>query len=403
MKAKENSKTSIRLDHVGSTLSTGNDVIKAFTSRDVVYTSTHTDPGLEEAYTRYKYEIFDPNLESNVRNMNLNGDNYDPRIIDVTAPGWLAKEAQDAVDEITRQIRSDVHLSPDINYMEYPNPADAMRAAAQDLTAKILANQSRYADKARYHDGSKYSSCSAKTISQVREWYVDEVLHQVDEQYMAAAEHIDEQIDDKFNESADDVREANKNGAGLLRSALCFPIGLPMRAEHVRDDGSKYDMDELAYWDENVTLMVDMEPDYLEHDTLYKSESGESLYLLKLKNNNLLGPTGLYTLPSMNPWICTMNTWYIEVEGELMEFIISDVDNECHPHPIFGHEAQIYKRTEERIEDPVDNTPVGRNKVISFKFVTGTFIAVPPGKLTGVGDKPTKENPEPIFEESKGW
>jgi len=198
------------------------------------------------------------------------------------------------------------------------------------------------------------------------------------------------------------VREANKKGAELLKEALCFPIGLTMRAEHVRDNGSKYDVDDIAYWEENVTLGVDMVPDYLEHDKLYTSESGESLYLLKLKNDNLLGPTGLYVLPSMNPWVCTTNIWYIEVEGEFLEFIVSDVDNEVHPNPIFGHEAQIYRRTEERILD-IDNTLVGENEVISFRFVTGTFIAVPPGKSTGVGDKPTKENPEPMFEESKGW
>jgi len=47
---------------------------------------------------------------------------------------------------------------------------------------------------------------------------------------MAAAENIDGQIDDKFNESANDVREANNNGASLLKSALSFPIGLTMRA-----------------------------------------------------------------------------------------------------------------------------------------------------------------------------
>jgi len=362
--------------------------------------ATRTDPGLEGAYNRYKSETFDPNVESNVKNMGLDGDNYDPGTFDVTAPDWLEMEARYAVDEITRQIRSDVHLSPDINYMVYPNPADAMQATAIDLTNKIKANQSRYVDKARFYSGGKYSSCSAKTISQVREWYVDEVLYQVNKQYMAAAGNINEQIDDKFNESADDVREANKNGASLLKSALCFPIGLTMRAEHVMDDGTKYDVDDLAYWEENVTLGVDMVPDYLEYDTLYKNES---LYLLKLKNYNLLGPTGLYVLPSMNPWVCTTNVWYIEVEGEFLEFIVSDVDNEVHPNPIFGHEAQIYKRKQDRVEDPVDRNPIGLNERISFRFITGTFIAVPPGKSTGVGDKPTNENPEPIFEESKGW
>ena len=53
---------------------------------------------------------------------------------------------------------------------------------------------------------------------------------------------------------------------------------------------------------------MDMEPDYLEHDKLYENKLGKSLYLLKLKNYNLLGPTGLYVLPSMNPWVCTVNS-----------------------------------------------------------------------------------------------
>ncbi|NOR60344.1 MAG: hypothetical protein GQ469_06920 [Methanosarcinales archaeon] len=400
LQAKENSKTNTRLDYDGSTLSTVNDVVKAFTSRDVIYTSDHTDSGLEEAYTSYKSGIFDPNLITNIKNMNLNSGNCDPRTFDVAPPGWLKGEAQDAVDEINRKIRSDVHLSQDINYMEYPNPADAMRATAVDITNKIKANQTRYVDKDRYYSGGKYSSCSAKTISLVREWYVDEVLYQVNEQYMAASENINEQIDANFSDSADDVREANNNGASLLKSVMCFPIGFTMKAEHVRDDGSHFSEDELAYWEENVTLLVDMKPDYLEHDKLYKSES---LYLLKLKNNNLLGPTGLYVLPSLNPWVCTVNTWYIEVEGEFLEFMVSDVDNECHPHPIFGHEAQVYRRNDLPVEDPLTGRRIGSNKRISFHFTTGTFIAVPPGKSTGVGDKPTKENPEPMFEESKGW
>jgi hypothetical protein len=389
LKANENSKTSIRLDHAGSTLSTCNDVVKAFTARDVVYTSAHTDPGLEEAYARYKYEIFDPNLESNVRNMGLNGDNYDPRTIDVTAPGWLVKEAQDVVDEITRQIRSDVHLSPDINYMEYPNPADAMRAAAEDLTAKIRANQSRYVDKARYHDGSRYSSCSTKTVSQVREWYVDEVLHQLNEQYMAAAEHIDEQIDANFSESADDVREANKNGASLLRSALCFPIGLTMRAEHVRDNGSKYDVDELAYWDENVTLMVDMEPDYLYED----SDGGKKLINLGVQNVCFFGSTGVPVLPPPN-YVVQFNSWMINVEGRIDGFTLVDADNEVHPNPIFGHEAQIYTRKRQPVYDPSNLLPVGDNLPIEFSFTTGTFIIVPPNKLIGDREGGIKEDSE---------
>jgi len=341
----------------------------------------HTDTGLKEAYDSYKSDTFDPNVESNVKNMGFDGDNYNPGTFDVIAPGWLAKEAHDAVDEITGQIRSDVHLSPDINYMEYPNPADAMQATAIELTNKIKANQSRYVDKARYHDGSKYSSCSAKTISQVREWYVDEVLYQVNKQYMAAAENIDVQIDDKFNESADDVREANKNGASLLKSALCFPIGLTMRAEHVMDDGTKYDVDDIAYWEENVTLGVDMVPDYLFAEG---NDGGKELTNLGVRNICLMGPNGVPVLPPPN-YVVHFNSWMINVEGRIDGFTLFDADNECHPNPIFGHEAQVYRREKHTVYDPISSTLLGKNTPIEFSFTTGTFIFVPPG-VKGIGD-----------------
>ncbi|MCD4843793.1 MAG: hypothetical protein K8R25_04810, partial [Methanosarcinales archaeon] len=248
LKAKENSKTSISLDYADTTLSTVNDVVKAFTSKDVTYSSTHTDSGLEEAYDSYKSKIFDPNMTANIKNKDLNSDNYRPKTFDVTAPGWLKGVAQDAVDEINREIREDIHLDPDINYMNYPNPADSMRATAKDLTNKIKANQTRYVDKDRYRSGGKYSSCSAKTISQVREWYVDEVLYQVNEQYGGASDNINKEIDSNFGESADGVRDANNAGANLLKSVMCFPIGFTMKAEHVRPDGSHFEKDELAYW-----------------------------------------------------------------------------------------------------------------------------------------------------------
>ncbi|NOR48065.1 MAG: hypothetical protein GQ533_08480 [Methanosarcinaceae archaeon] len=223
------------------------------------------------------------------------------------------------------------------------------QGTARDQTAKIKANQSRYVDKARYYSGGKYSSCSAKTISQVREWYVDEVLYQVNEQYGGAAGNINEQIDEKFGESADGVREANNNGASLLKSALCFPIGLTMRAEHVRDNGSKYDVDDIAYWDENVTLMVDMEPDYLFED----SNDGKQLINLGVQNVCFFGPTGVPVLPPPN-YMVQFNSWMINVEGRIDGFTLVDADNECHPNPMFGHEAQIYVRKKFNVEDPTN-------------------------------------------------
>ena len=237
-------------------------------------------------------------------------------------------------------------------------------------------------DKARYYSGGKYSSYSAKTISQVREWYVDEVLYQVNEQYGSASDKINNEINSSFDESADDVREANNNGASLLKSVMCFPIGLTMRAEHVRDDGSKYDVDDIAYWDENVTLGVDMEPDYLFED----SDEGKQLINLGVQNVCFFGSTGIPVLPPPN-YMVQFNSWMINVEGRIDGFTLVDADNECHPNPMFGHEAQVYRRKNEAIEDPTnDYIRIGYNTPIEFSFSTGTFIAVPP---TGrpIGDR----------------
>ncbi|MCK4929375.1 MAG: hypothetical protein KAR76_06525, partial [Methanosarcinales archaeon] len=325
LKAKENSKTSIGLDYASSTLSTSNDVFNAFSSRDVVYAASHTDPGLEMAYLQYRDEYFSgSDIESYVKNRNLNSE-INQRTLTPYPPGWLAGEAQLAVDEITAQIQEDIHLDPDINYMEYPNPADAMRATAVDLTSKIEANRLDYEDAARYRSNGKYSSCSAKAIAQVRKWYVDQVLYEVNGKYLDAAETIDGQIDADFSESAGDVRDANEKGAELLKGALSFPIGLTMRAEHVRDDGSRYGVDDIAYWDEGVTLGVDMEPDYLFED----SDDGKKLINLGVQNICLGGSTGVPMLPPPN-YVVQFNSWLINVEGRIDGFTLVDADNEVH-------------------------------------------------------------------------
>ena len=96
----------------------------------------------------------------------------------------------------------------------------------------------------------------------------------------------------------------------------------------------------------------------------------------------------MHILPSLDPWIATFNAWSIDVEGEFVKFEVQDIDNEVHPDPIFGHEAQVYVREEKSIKDQLNNfVHIGENIPIRFNFTTGTFIVVPPGKIEGVGDK----------------
>jgi len=199
-------------------------------------------------------------------------------------------------------------------------------------------------------------------------------------------------------------------------------------------NGTHFGKDELAYFDDNVTLGVDMSPDYLKHDKFYDPErdawiaavktgkryisdpaqnpSSETFIPLSLQNVNVFADIssltngGMQVLPPSpyTAWVATTNVWVIRVKGIFYQFQLYDFDNECHPHPIFGHEAQIYSRKYDvDIRDPATDSIVGHNTPIEFEFTTGTFILVPIGPK-GIGDRyggGTTENS--IGAENEGW
>ena len=61
-------------------------------------------------------------------------------------------------------------------------------------------------------------------------------------------------------------------------------------ADHVRPDGSHFGKDELPYWDENVTLGVDMAPDYLRHDKFYDPEQDTWIDAVKIGYKYMADP-----------------------------------------------------------------------------------------------------------------
>ena len=100
-------------------------------------------------------------------------------------------------------------------------------------------------------------------------------------------------------------------------------------------------------------------------------------------------PSGLPILPPFG-WYCTINAWYIEVEGTIPEFKLLDSSNEANPNTLMGHSSQEYFRKDSPVYfdldgDGIKEEAIGENKAIKFEYNTGTFIIVPPGK-TGVGD-----------------
>ncbi|MCE8429627.1 MAG: hypothetical protein J5U19_14730 [Candidatus Methanoperedens sp.] len=401
LRAKENSGTDIHLNYANKHLSSLNDVDNVFHMRSISYPGLYTDPELEEACEKYKNEIFDPNKIGNIKNLAFSGEDYvrtyssgSSSPYQIRIPGWVEQEAENAVDDISDEIRNDIHLSPDINYATYPVPSDLLIAARDDLIRKIERNESGYVNKERYFSGGLYTSTSSKVISSVREWYVDEVKYRIRVMFTGGSDQINEMINKNFSEP-EKIKQSNRDGAKFLSRGLKLPLGLAMRAYHVDADGNIYRPEELQAWNESVTLMVDQEPDYLSADRPYGEEK---LYTLKLRNNDLLGGNGVHILPTFDPWIMTVNAWSIDVEGEFVKFEVQDVDNEVHPNPVFGHEAQVYVREADTVEDIITHLPLGDNLPLKFNFTTGTFIAVPPGKINGIGDKDGI-----IIEESAGY
>lgn len=381
LKALENSNINIYFDFSMQDHVSKNDLSGTYDPKVVTYHFAHNDPNLEPAYIDYKL-LFDVNKVANLKNMDLNGDT-DLKFYPGDALAWVADESQYAVNDITAELMRDIHLDPEINYENYPVPSDLFDAVRDDLIMKIKANQTRYANKSNYYLG-KYSSASAKAISLVREWYVDQVMFQVKDKFTNASEEVNRRIKGNFSDP-DKIKEKNRNASQFLKQGLKLPFGVPMRAFHVDEKGNIYPPEELEAWNESVTLLVDQEPNYLDPEMPYGQEM---LFTLKLRNNNLLGGIGVHILPTFEPWIATFNMWSIDVEGEFVKLEVQDIDNEVHPDPIFGHEAQVYVREKLPVEDPLnDYAQIGQNTPIKFNFTTGTFILVPPGKMEGVGDK----------------
>jgi len=391
LKALENSNIDIYFDFAANHFSSKNDLYGTYDPKNVTYRFTYTDPNLEPAYTDYR-SIFDTNKNANLKNMDLNGDT-DFKSYTVDAPAWVANESQFAVDDITGDMIQDIHLDPDINYENYPVPSDLLNAARDDLIRKIENNKTRYGNKSNYYLG-KYHSASGKSISLVREWYVDQVMYQLWDKFTSGSDEINKTIKKNFSEP-DKIKDTNRNASRFLKDRLKLPFGVSMRAYHVDEKGNIYPPEALAAWNESVTLLVDQEPNYLDPEMPYGEEK---LFTLKLRNNNLLGGTGVHILPTLEPWIATFNMWSIDVEGEFVKLEVQDIDNEVHPDPIFGHEVQVYVREVKLIKDSVSESYIGYNSPIKFNFTTGTFITVPPGKIDGVGDKDWI-----IIEESSGF
>jgi len=100
-------------------------------------------------------------------------------------------------------------------------------------------------------------------------------------------------------------------------------------------------------------------------------------------------PSGLPIIPFFT-WFCTLNVWYIEIDGEIPRFTVIDTTDETKVDTLFGHTAQIYHRRKYKIQVDVNEdgnlVDIGDNQAVDFDCITAACVIVPSGG-TGVGDR----------------
>ncbi len=339
---------------------------------DIFYKNTFfDDPNLEDTLTTYLTTFYHPNIDTLIQS--YSGDYYNEHILG-NYKSWVETEAWDSLNEIFIQIKN-IKQDPSLNSKNYPNAFELLELIKEDLLSKYNANITSYLNKADYHNEGNFLSTGKKAVYFVRDWYVYKVQQDVLDVFESISSKIEKQIDsalpDDLGFSASDIKDTLKNsGMDALKNQFTIPFGFDMNLKRL-------DKGELE-WKEKIRLAVDQYPDYLTPFEKTKYE-GKEIQTMGLKNVCTLGPTGLPILPPtpVTPWIVTINVWLIDVKGEYCEFKVLDTSDETIFNPIFGHDPQIYVRKEESIYNMNNDTLLGKNTRLTYKFTTASFAVVP--------------------------
>lgn len=252
-------------------------------------------------------------------------------------------------------------------------------------------------------ENGEYKSAGAEVILKMREWFVKRIEE-------ALSQSKKNEIEDEINNRLKDYNanfdynsyENNKKKyEGSVSQIGAIQFGQKM---NLKGD-----------WMESISLAISATPDYfkaagenfLGGKKNYNDIAKEENWQFNVKNICLFGPTGLPILPPtpLTPWIVTINSWYIHVDGHWGEFKVLDGNDETIADSLFGHKAAMYCRYESFIYDdvchpslPSEDKRIGRCERLNFGFSTMSLGIVPPGKLP-IGDLWPVGSGAPILEE----
>ncbi len=317
------------------------------------------------------------------KNLTLSCENWKNNTADGDDSGyekieWLVDECLSALYNITEMIKKDGK--------EYGNISGDFNITAANLSLldrerdlileKFENNKEKYLDSRRYIYGNEYKSAAAKVVFKMKEWFIDEIKKKLNVSYSSMAEEeINKELKRRgavFENYGDYESAVNeyKDGIGNLKS-IHFGNKIKLSGE----------------WKENASLSLNAIPHYFDFKN---PPSEEEDWQFDVKNICLFGPTGLPLLPTpVTPWVVTINSWYIHVEGHWDTFEVLDSNDETHPDPLFGHVSQAYVMKRKPVFDsichPESNPEIGQCRRLKFGFDTISLGIVPSGRLP-IGD-----------------
>ncbi|MCD6481849.1 MAG: hypothetical protein J7L31_06230 [Thermoplasmata archaeon] len=316
-------------------------------------------------------------------------------------------EVVNALKEIIELIEKDNEIYSDISTFssegKMVSTLDDIEKERELLLQKFIENEERYIRGDYYMENGEYKSAGAEVILKMREWFVKRIEE-------ALSQSKKNEIEDEINNRLKDYNanfdynsyENNKKKyEGSVSQIGAIQFGQKM---NLKGD-----------WMESISLAISATPDYfkaagenfLGGKKNYNDIAKEENWQFNVKNICLFGPTGLPILPPtpLTPWIVTINSWYIHVDGHWGEFKVLDGNDETIADSLFGHKAAMYCRYESFIYDdvchpslPSEDKRIGRCERLNFGFSTMSLGIVPPGKLP-IGDLWPVGSGAPILEE----
>ncbi len=285
-----------------------------------------------------------------------------------------------ALHNITRLIKADREDYSNISRSFYSEDdatvnLSVMEQERQALLEEFQQHKDRYINEDYYMEDDEYRSAAARVIVEMRRWFVEEIEERLSTSYQSHAE-------DKINERLDSTNTGNFEGYQSYQNNLDRYKGSVSQLSSIQF-GNQMTLEED--WVENITLTISTTPDYFDFES---QPSEEENWQFNVKNICLFGPTGLPLLPTpATPWVATLNTWYIHVDGHWDTFQVLDSSDETHADSLFGHSGQVYARGQRYVFDDTcsNGAAIGNCSRLGFGFDTMSLGIVPPGKLP-IGD-----------------